>query len=224
MTPKNQQLLMIMSWARSFHALLLEDCESIANEVLNEFGGNLDDNASPAAVMSSFDRIYFTRCSNEPMLTGDSTTPAWEDYGLVRPPELQTPRQGYISDNTTIDAYAIAHAQLTADPDFIFNYGTTPDGTGVRPDTGELVLNSGGVVPVLSPEQRAVVWPLIFSNPVGYDQEKIDELIGNIPEEFIPETHVEKQAIFLYKNVTQEAEKIEASIRLEYDNNPTHSH
>jgi hypothetical protein len=220
MTPRNQQLLMIMSWARSFHGLSLEDCERIAGLVLDEFGGDLVD-ARPSEVMSAFDRTYFALNSQGDVSAGDHNNPTWEEHGLVRPPQLESPSCGWISDLTFVDAHAMAYHAVAGELDVNVSGGGT---FGAQP-TGELVLQSGGAVPPLPTGQRDTIWPTIFSDPVGHDQAAIDALVADPPSEFVPSSYVEEQALAIYTTLANKADEIAQQLREQAaDPSNAHSH
>jgi hypothetical protein len=222
MTPRNQQLLMIMSWARSFHGLSLEDCERIAGLVLDEFGGDLVD-ARPSEVMSAFDRTYFALNSQGEAQGGDHTTPTWEEHGLVRPPQLDaTGASGVISDLTFVDAHAMAY-HAVAD-ELNIRVASDASAPGAHP-TGELVLQSGGTVPPLPAGQRDTIWPIIFSDPVGHDQAAIDAWVASPPSEFVPSSYVEERALEVYTALSNKADEIAQQLREQAaDFSNAHSH
>lgn len=219
MTPRNQQLLMIMSWARSFHGLSLADCEQIAELVLDEFGGDLVD-ARPSEVMSAFDRTYFALNSGGEVSAGDHNNPTWEEHGLVRPPQLESPSCGWISDLTFIDAHAMAYHAIADELNLTVSGEDNP---GVHP-TGELVLQSGGTVPPLPGGQRDTIWPTIFSDPVGHDQAAIDALVADPPVDFVPSNYVEEQALAVYNAVSNKADEIAQQMRQQAADPNAHSH
>lgn len=172
---RNEHILLIMSWARSFHGLSLEDCVLVAERVLDEdFNGSIAD-ANPADVMRAFDKQYFKANSAGQVVPGDHTLPTWEEHGYVRPPTIIGPGVAVLSDNTAVDV-----ALLDVEP---------------------LTLVSGGTIPVLEEDVRDIVLPIIFSDPAGVNQNKIDDLVADPPAEFLPSTHVETAALDVYEQL-----------------------
>ena len=176
---RNEQLLLIMSWARSFHGLSLEDAHLIASRVLdNKFDGSIAD-ASPVDVMRTFDEFAYAAVVAGEIYPGDHTVPTYTEFGLVRPPQIEGSGAAILGDNTVVIAYGMN--------DF------------------PLPLASGGVVPVLPEEQRDIILPIVFSDPVNITQEKIDELVENTPDDFVPTSFVEQTALEVYEHLKEEA-------------------
>lgn len=199
---RNEHILLIMTWARSYHGLSLEDCKQIAETVLDlDFGGTISD-ADPVEVMAAFDKNYFELNSKGSIIAGDHNTPLWEDYGVVRPPEYVDDVGVSLSDRTFVNASSLAIGE----------------GEGFV-----LELNSGGSVPVLTEEVRAVVYPTIFSDPRGHDQNSIDALVQNPPSEFVPSNYVEEQALACYEKLVVRVNEIQQEIA-NHNANQNHSH
>lgn len=176
---RNEQLLLIMSWARSFHGLSLEDTHLVAERVLDDrFGGSISD-AHPVDVMKTFDELVYAAVSQGDVFPGDHTVPTYEDFGLVRPPLFEGVGAAVLSDNTVVVAGAMAHVPLP--------------------------LASGGVVPIISEEQRDVIFPIVFSDPSNITQETIDELVENTPNDFVPQSFVEQTAVEVYQALKESA-------------------
>lgn len=176
---RNEQLLLIMSWARSFHGLSLEEAHLVAQRVLDdEFSGSIS-NANPIDVMKTFDKFSFTASANGEILPGDHNVPTYQEFGLVRPPQLEGNNAAVLSDNTVVISEAMADYPLP--------------------------LTSGGVVPPLSDEQRDVIFPMVFSDPEGFTQETIDELVENTPSVFVPQSFVEQRAVEVYEALKEQA-------------------
>jgi len=173
---RNQQILLIMSWARSFHGLHLDDCVMLAARVLDEdFDGSIAD-ADPADVMRNMDKQYFkSQMSGEVSVPESGHVPTWEEYGFVRLPLRAQPGVLILSDDTIVDAATLSEEPLT--------------------------LRSGGTIPVLPEAERSVVLPIVFADPVGIDQDGIDELVDNPPEVFEPQTHIEQVAVDSYNQI-----------------------
>lgn len=203
----------MMSWARSFYGLYLDDAVLVAEKVLDEiFGGDISD-ADPKEVIDQYDKMVFKLNSSGVVILSEKSTPTWEDHGFVRPPEGFPENKNYwfsISDNTLIDA--VSFAQTRIETNVVKQY--EENFAGVK-DDGSLVLLSGGEVPPLSDDVRAVVWPTIFSNPTAITQEQIDDLVANPPESFEPQNFVEEKSLEVYEYM------VESAIRLvdEFNNN-----
>lgn len=190
---RNEQILLIMSWARSYHGLALQDCVMLATRVLDQdFSGSISE-ADPAEVMSSMDKRYFeAQSQGEVIVSQDGNVPCWEDHGFVRPPVLAEPTSVILSDDTIVDMTYV--------------------------DIQPITLVSGGTIPVLSDEQREVILPIVFSNPKEITQREINALISETPEMFIPETHVEQVAIDVYRDAQKNVDAQRGAMMRERDN------
>lgn len=212
---RNQQILLIMSWAVSFHGLTLEQAEGVAEIVLDSFDGDIGD-ATPSTVMNEFNRHLF-QMINEGAVIRDAraAVPRPEDYGVVMPPVVESDCVK-ISDGTLISFQTVAEAILLPGSENIVVHS---DYTGVLPG-GSLKLASGGVVPALESRDRKKVWIKVFSDPSAIDQGAIDDLVINPPDFPEEPSFVEQKALEAYESLLEGAAAVvEARARL-----PEHSH
>lgn len=214
---RNQQALMIMTWAIPYHGLSPEDSQVIAERVLDRYDGDLSD-AIPSEVIHAYFEEYYRASQEEGMEPVDA--PRWEDYGFVRPPQLQQNNTvAYLSDGTSVMAQNLAvvlsdmQATNAEDP-----YGD--QFVGVNAD-GSLSLQSGGVVPPLSGSARKKIWVAIFCNPTATTQEEIDAMVLSPPP--LPEEPnvIEQRAIDAYDAIFMKANEIAEVINQDLANNET---
>ena len=175
---ENEKILLVMGWTIPFHGLSPEDGEFLAREVLDAIDWDLE-SVSPADLIHKTNKVYFQ--NNELGKLSPTDAPSWEEYGCVRPPVITDEKMGaaYLSDGTPINAHNLA-ASLS-EVSFQKEKTDPVEISGIDFETGNLHLVSGGVVPSENEEIRAAVWPVIFANPQGFDQEAIDELVANPP-------------------------------------------
>lgn len=218
MTSKNEQTLMLMTWAVSFHGLSPEDAEAVASKAIDELGGDLS-KVKPSDAVHKFTEIYYGL--NQQGFVSATDAPLWEDYGFVRPVEIMDKEtgNGFLSDGTVIDAFALG-AYLSkpewSDPGDIY---------GIHPGNGSLILSSGGTVPFIENEEiRKRVWVTVFCNPRNIDQQQIDEIVKNPPELSDTPEYLEQQAVNFYNLIEKAAEKKRQEIDQQYDWAHQHDH
>ena len=201
---RNQELLLIMSWARSFHGIGLDNCVMIAERVIDSFSGSVAD-ANPISVIEAFDKFYFeANSAGEVPFLEDGHVPAWEDYDCVRPPQVMGGAIGsgldtgvVLSDNTCVFPQSAVYEPLE--------------------------LLSGGVVPILEEAKRDVVLPIVFSDPAGITQEKINTLAKSPPKRFSPTSYVEEMALSAYRVLKAQVPHIDPNLYIQNDEHG-HSH
>jgi len=174
---RNQQILMMMTWAIPYHGLSPEDARAVAERVLDYFGGDFADD-DPAEVIHKFHEEYYKASQHEGMVPTDA--PRWEDYGYTRPPFVNSPGEVQLSDGTSVSGHnlglALSNLEVQ-DPASVHHEGMH----GVMMD-GSLILASGGVVPPLASDHRECVWTCVFCDPTNITQEDIDELVASPPK------------------------------------------
>lgn len=173
---RNEHILLIMSWARSFHGLSLDDCVHLAERVLDDdFNGSIAD-ADPAKVMSCMDKQYFkANFEGEVFVDAQANVPTWEEHGFVRVPISTEPGTIILSDNTTVQI-----GMLDQEP---------------------LVLESGGVIPIMAQELQDVIMPIVFSDPKAVTQENIDNMIENPPPPMSPKNYIQRASVDLWDKI-----------------------
>jgi hypothetical protein len=202
---------MMMTWAVSYFSVTPETAQDIASSALDEIGGEIGDLA-PAEVMNTVMREYFRRSENGNVVIEE--IPGWTEHGFVRPAQIQE-KNAFIGDETYVFSNHLGSVLSTE----IVPPGVADDYHGVTPD-GSLILKSGGTIPPLSSEDREKVWVAVFCDPVGTDQDKIDQLVADPPP--IPENpnFVEQSAIDAYQHVVENALMVAESI----DSGQGHNH
>lgn len=221
---RNEQILLMMTWALPFHGLSPEDAQAVGEIALDELGGDISE-IPPSQVIHKYTEVYFRHSQAGEVSPTDP--PMWEDYGCVRPPQLEEnfgAGTGLISDGTAIDGKALGFA--LSEPDFDFQETPLYPQYGIRPD-GSLRLYSGGLVPpIQDDEKRKRVWVAVFKNPFHVTQEEIDGYLLSPPLLSDEPDFLEQQSLRMYEAIMaaahQHAEEINEAYHRELEHRAQH--